>query len=91
MIINYTGPWERMKHYNYVDVLRAAEDRSEMALWKEELTGKIAVISEVATGTGDIGPVPTDTLFPLSAVHANAMHTIITGSSSGTCPEGRWW
>ncbi len=80
MIVNYIGPWERMKHYNYVDVLQASEDRDEMDLWKEELAGKIAVISEVSTGTGDIGPVPTDSLFPLSGVQANAMHTILTES-----------
>lgn len=80
MIINYTGPWEHMTHYNYVDVLRAADDRDEMEIWQEELAGKIAVISEVATGSTDIGPVPTDPHFPLSGIHANAMHTLLSGA-----------
>ena len=80
MVINFIGSWERMKHYNFADVLRASEDRDEMEIWREELSGKIAIVSETATGTSDIGPVPTDTRIPLSAVHANAMHTILTQS-----------
>ena len=80
MVINFIGPWERMKHYNFADVLRASESSEEMEIWKEELSGKIAVVSEVSTGVSDIGPVPNDTHFPLSGVHANAMHTILTKS-----------
>jgi len=80
MVIDFIGSWERMKHYNFADVLRAAEDRDEIEIWREELKGKIAIVSETATGTSDIGPVPTDTRIPLSGVHANAMHTILTQS-----------
>ncbi len=78
MVINFIGSWERMKHYNFADVLRASEDQDEMEIWGEELPGKIAIVSEVSTGTSDIGPIPTDAHSPLSAVHANAMHTILT-------------
>lgn len=80
MIVNFLGPWERMTHYNYVDVLHASDDRDEMEMWQEELSGKIAVISEVTTGSADISPVPTDTHYPLSGIHANVMHTILNGS-----------
>jgi len=80
MVINFIGPWDRMKHYNFADVFHASEDRDEMEMWREELSGKIIVISEVSTGSVDVGPVPTDTTFPLSALHANAMHTILTES-----------
>jgi class 3 adenylate cyclase/CHASE2 domain-containing sensor protein len=78
MVINFIGSWERMKHYSFADVLRASEEHDEMEIWREELSGKIAIVSEVSTGTSDIGPVPTDSSFPLSGVHANAMHTILT-------------
>jgi sigma-B regulation protein RsbU (phosphoserine phosphatase) len=80
MAVNFIGPWGRMKHYNFYDVLKASRDRDEMSLWEEELSGKIVVISDVTTGTADIGPVPTDTNFPLSGLHANALHTILTES-----------
>ncbi|MCD6297718.1 MAG: CHASE2 domain-containing protein [Deltaproteobacteria bacterium] len=66
MVINFVGPWERMKHYNFADVLRASDDRDEMEMWEEELSGKIVVVSQVSTGSSDVGPVPTDTQFPLS-------------------------
>jgi adenylate cyclase len=80
MLINFIGPWEAMKHYNFADVLYSSDDREEMELWKEELAGKIVVISEVFTGASDLSPVPTDSIYPLSGLHANAMHTILTES-----------
>ena len=80
MIINFVGSWERMKHYNFADILLASNDRDEMEIWREELSGKIAVVSEVSTGSIDIGPVPTDANFPLSGIHANVINTILTES-----------
>jgi adenylate cyclase len=80
MLINYIGPWERMKHYNFVDVYLASEDQDELEMWRDEMSGKIVIVSEVTTGSSDIGPVPTDTNFPLSGLHANVIHTILTGN-----------
>ena len=80
MRINFVGPWGRMKHYNYSDVYLASEDEDELELWREELSGKIVLISDVSIGSTDVGKVPTDNNFPLSGVHANSVHTILTGS-----------
>jgi serine phosphatase RsbU (regulator of sigma subunit) len=80
MVIDFIGPWERMRHYNFADILNASKNKAEMALWKNELAGKIVVVSEVLSGSSDAGPVPTDTHIPLSGVHANAIHTILTES-----------
>lgn len=80
MIINYIGPWERMDHYSFADVLLASQDREELQMWREELQGKIVVVSDVSTGSTDIGPVPTDANYPLSGVHATVMHSILTES-----------
>ena len=80
MIINYIGPWERMDHYSFADILSASEDRDELEMWSEEVSGKIVVVSDVSTGSTDIGPVPTDANFPLSGAHANIMHSILTES-----------
>jgi adenylate cyclase len=79
MIVNYIGPWERMDHYNFSDIFLASRDPEELEIWKEELEGKIAVVSDVSTGSTDIGPVPTDAKFPLSGLHANVMNNILTG------------
>lgn len=80
MIIDFIGSWDRMRHYNFSDILQASDNSAEMALWKNELGGKIVVVSEVLSGASDAGPVPTDTHFPLSGVHANALHTILSGT-----------
>lgn len=84
MLINYIGPLRRddtlhtMLHFDFADILRASDDRTELDLWREWLQGKIAVVSEVATGASDVGPVPTDNQFPLSGVHSNVLNTILT-------------
>jgi serine phosphatase RsbU (regulator of sigma subunit) len=80
MRVNFVGAWGRMQHYNFSDVYFASEDPDEMELWQEELTGKIVLISDVSTGSTDVGPVPTDADYPLSGIHANSVHTILTGS-----------
>ncbi|MFC1824493.1 CHASE2 domain-containing protein [Thermodesulfobacteriota bacterium] len=80
MVINFIGGWERMKHYNFADVLQASEDRDELEMWRDELSGKMIIVSEVLTGSTDVGSVPTDNHFPLSGIHANAIHTILTES-----------
>jgi adenylate cyclase len=84
MLVNYIGPLKTsdstssMLHYDFSDILGASMDRTEMDLWTEVMAGKIAVVSEVATGSSDVGPVPTDNQFPLSGVHSNVLNTILT-------------
>ncbi|MBC2734279.1 MAG: SpoIIE family protein phosphatase [Desulfobacteraceae bacterium] len=80
MVVDFIGAWEQMRHYNFDDILHASDNKAEMALWQDELAGKIVVVSEVLSGSSDAGPVPTDTHYPLSGVHANALHTILTES-----------
>lgn len=80
MIINFVGHWEKMNHYNFIDVLKAADDTDEIILWRNELSDKIVVISELQTGTSDLGPVPMDRNYPLSGIHSNVMHTILSGA-----------
>lgn len=87
LIVNFTGPWGSMKHYNFAQIYSASDDREEMELWIEELSGKVAVISDISTGASDIGPVPVDVNFPLSGLHANVVHTIISESFLSEWPR----
>jgi class 3 adenylate cyclase/CHASE2 domain-containing sensor protein len=80
MLIEFIGPWERMKHYNFADVFYASDDREEMDMWRDELSGKILLVSEVTTGVADLGPVPTDAHFLSGGIHANVLHTILRES-----------
>jgi len=78
MIINFVGSWEKMNHYNFIDVFRATSDTDEIILWKNELSGKIVIVSEVTTGSSDLGPFPMDNHYPLSGIHSNVIHTILS-------------
>ena len=78
MIINYVGAWERFTHYSLGRILSAAKERVELEILREELAGKIVVIGDVSTGTSDVGAIPLDASFPLSGLHTNVMHTILT-------------
>ena len=80
MVINFLGPWGIMKHYNFSDVLKAGENRDELDLWRDELRDKIVLISDVSTGSADLGPAPTDVSYPLSGLHTSVLHTILTQS-----------
>lgn len=80
MRIHFVGPWGRMKHYNFSDVYFASDDPDSFALWQNELGGKIVLLSDISTGSADLGQVPVDEIYPLSGVHANAVHTIISGT-----------
>jgi len=78
MVLNFVGPWECMVHYDFADVYRASDEAEDFELWREELAGKIILISDVSTGSADTGRVPGDINFPLSGLHASAVHTILT-------------
>src|SRR5712691_11041220 len=71
--------WRLTGNYcHFADVVRAADDPGTLALWREELAGKLVVVADVSTGSSDIGSMPLDAEFPLSGVHTNVMHTILT-------------
>ncbi len=87
LTINFIGPWGRMRHYHFSDVWRASNDQDELKLWTDELSGKIVVVSEVTTGSSDIGSVPTDVAYPLSGINASVIHTILTESFIHEVPQ----
>lgn len=79
IVVNYLAPWAQMKNYSFSAVYHASDDRFALADLRDELSGRILIVSEVATGTGDIGPVPIDPLFPRSGIHAAVIDSILTG------------
>lgn len=80
MRIHFVGPWGRMTHYHFSDVHAAADDPERLEQWQNELGGRIALVSDISTGSADMGQVPIDEAYPLSGVHANAVHTILSGT-----------
>ena len=79
MIVNFIGPWERMVNYDLATIYRASDDHDAMEYtMKPEFQGKLVVVADASTGATDIRPVPTDNNYPLSGLHANVLHTILT-------------
>ena len=79
MRIQFVGPWGTMRHYNFSDVYSGPDDPEMADLWEDELAGRIVLVSDISTGSVDMGQVPIDELYPLSGVHANSVNTILTG------------
>ncbi|MFA5834135.1 MAG: adenylate/guanylate cyclase domain-containing protein [Bacteroidota bacterium] len=80
MVINWIGPWERMKHISFVTLLEAAQDQDEVDAFAEQYQGAFAFVGDVSTGISDIGPIPFEQSFPLVGLHANTLNTILTGN-----------
>lgn len=79
MIVNFVGPWHRIINYDFALIYQASDDRDNMEYsMKPEFEGKLFVVADASTGATDIAPVPTDNNYPLSGLHANVLHTILT-------------
>ena len=80
MLVNYAGKWvETFDHYSFIDVLETWETDAGRDLLREKLKGKIALVSNSATGY-DLKPVPMEIDFPGGGIHANGINTILTRS-----------
>lgn len=76
--INFAGPWDdSFAHYSVGRLLRIAEDEDELDLLMDELEGTMAIISDVSTGSRDVGPVPLENFYPLSGLHATVINSIL--------------
>jgi len=91
MVVNFVGDWNRMRHIDFADVYLSAGSSEDLAMLADEFhtQGAIAVVSQISTGSSDIAPVPTDNNFPLSGLHANVVHTILTRSFMEEWGTGR--
>jgi adenylate cyclase len=72
--VNYPS-W---KIHSFSDILEAETNPEWKDFWKKELEGHICVIGYVSSGTGDIGPNPVETNFPLALIHSAIMNTILS-------------
>lgn len=80
MVVNYVGAFESLKNYPAAGIWEASDDRFAMLDLTEELQGKIAFLTWITSGSGDVGPVPGDPQCPLGGIHVNVMNTILTGN-----------
>lgn len=64
--------------YSYADMLASENDPAAFDFWKQQVEGRICSIGYYSTGTGDIGPTPLQTQYPLALLHPAIMNTILT-------------
>ncbi len=77
MPINYAGRWvTTFTHFSFANILDAW-DNGEKASLANLLRGKIAIVSNTATGY-DLKPIPLEPAHPGGGIHANAINTILT-------------
>lgn len=88
LILNFSGPWESLNHFAFETLWEASDDRDRVDILRDQLGGRIVVVAETSTGIGDVGPVPTDALFPLAGLHATVLHGIL---SEAFLREAPWW
>lgn len=78
--IDFAGPWEAFRHVSYREVWRATYDPLALEDLKAALAGRIALVADTSTGSGDGGPVPTDPSYLLPGVHATVIQNILQES-----------
>ncbi|MGQ0794117.1 MAG: CHASE2 domain-containing protein [Deltaproteobacteria bacterium] len=79
MILNFAGTWnDSFKHYSFSALLGAEGDAAALDELREVMQGDLAIVADVSTGAGDIGPIPLENAYPLSGVHANIANTVLT-------------
>lgn len=77
--VNFVGPWGTMAHYSFEKVFFAGEDKLDLELLRSRLEGRIVLLADLTTDAGDVGPSPFDENYPLSGLHANVIHSIVSG------------
>ena len=80
MIINYTGAWQRTKHYGYSEIFQASEIPGKLENLKRELSGKIAVVSETVGQQIRIRPFTGENALPSGAIHTIIIQNILAES-----------
>lgn len=79
IIINFAGPWaDSFPHYSFMKIIDAEGDKDLLDFLRDEMEGDLVVVSDVSTGSRDIGAVPMESIYPLSGLHTNIANAILT-------------
>ncbi len=80
MILNYTGSWQKIRHYSYSEILQAHETPEMMQKLKKDLSTKIVVMSETVEAPIKIRPISADNNLSSGAIHSIVIQNILKGS-----------
>lgn len=80
MILNFTRSWEKIQHYSYSEILQAHAATERLNQFKEELSGKIVVISETVEAPIKIRPILANNNLSSGVIHSIVIQNILKGS-----------
>ncbi|MDR1902960.1 MAG: adenylate/guanylate cyclase domain-containing protein [Treponema sp.] len=82
MIIPFVKTWAESYDRIYMERLVMAKDDKEAAsLFRDGMTGQIALTAEVTTTQKDIGPTAFEGIYPLSGIHAAVLSSLLDGTA----------
>ncbi len=81
MLITYFGNFKKFRYISYADVLMELVPA-------EYFQDKIVIVGATAAGLMDLRVVPFSNTFPGPEIHANIIHTLLTGKFVQVVP---WW
>ncbi len=92
-LLNFAGRWaDTFKHYSYLDILAAYNEYAhgkKPRINLSSLKGKVCFVGLTATGTQELGPVPTESSYPMLGIHANLFNDLTQNIYLKRC--GRSW
>jgi CHASE2 domain-containing sensor protein len=79
-LINYSSSYEPTRHYSYREILQASEDAAKLAKLRNELSGKIVILSEAVEEGFLIRPNKAGMRLSSGQIHSIVLQNILTRS-----------
>jgi serine phosphatase RsbU (regulator of sigma subunit)/CHASE2 domain-containing sensor protein len=80
MILDIGPSWVDLPHYSYSEIFQASENPARRARLNQELSGKIAIVSEKVDAIYQTRSAGQPKLLSSGVIHALVMQNILTGS-----------
>lgn len=80
MILNIAESLSNIPHYSYSEIFQSSENKANLAKLKKELTGKIAVLSEIVEKKYRTRVSGQQNLLPAGVIHTLVLQNILAGS-----------
>jgi adenylate cyclase len=91
MLIPFVKTWADSYDRIYMERVVLAKEDGDDSVYRDGLTGQIALAAEVTTTQKDVGPTAFEGLYPLSGIHAAVLSGLLSGSESFIAASGLWF
>jgi adenylate cyclase len=91
MLIPFVKTWADSYDRIYMERIVLAHDDGDDSVYRDGLTGQIALAAEVTTTQKDVGPTAFEGLYPLSGIHAAVLSGLLSGGAAFIAATGVWF